>query len=308
MRDVRDRDAAVAEIAGRQRGYIGRDQLAEVGLGRRAIEYRVATKRLHRVFRGVYLVGHAVPPALAREGAAVFIAGEDALLSHTSAAALWGLFAERDNEIHVTAPRALRSRLGLRMHRTSELPAGQRRVRHNIPVTSAARALLDCTGVVSLAILERGMREAFFRGHATPSELRRLIANSHGRQTAPVKAIMAYEHGPAFTRSGGERELLRLIRAGGLPEPEVNVVVHGHELDFFWREQRLNLELDGKDAHRHRGVLDAVRDAELHGLLGIRVMRVTGRELARCPEGVLVRLARELAVSPCCAPRSVAGR
>jgi hypothetical protein len=68
-----------------------RAQLVALGVGSRAIEHRVAKGRLHIVHRGVYAVGH---PRLSREGrwmAAVLVAGRGAVLSHRSAAALWGV-------------------------------------------------------------------------------------------------------------------------------------------------------------------------------------------------------------------------
>ena len=110
-------DRAVARVAGRQRGLITRAQLAEAGLGRGAIAHRVAEGRLHRVHRGVYLVGHRVPAPLARETAALLAIGVGAVLSHRSAAKLWQMPvpAVRDVEVSLVARRAVfpprRSRL-----------------------------------------------------------------------------------------------------------------------------------------------------------------------------------------------------
>ena len=48
---------------------------------------------LHPDHRGVYAVGHAELPPLGREVAALLACGPSAVLSHRSAAALWGLAA-----------------------------------------------------------------------------------------------------------------------------------------------------------------------------------------------------------------------
>ena len=84
-------DREIAWIAARQHGVAARVQLTELGLGDGAVDHRVARGLLHPVHRGVYAVGH---PVLSRHGAwlaAVLAVGEGAVLSHRSAAALWGI-------------------------------------------------------------------------------------------------------------------------------------------------------------------------------------------------------------------------
>lgn len=83
-------EAAIALIAGRQHGYITRAQLLAVGLGRHAIAYRVEIRRLIQVYAGVYAVGYVRRTPEARACAAVLACGEKAMLSHGSAASLWG--------------------------------------------------------------------------------------------------------------------------------------------------------------------------------------------------------------------------
>jgi hypothetical protein len=85
------RDAAIAELANRGHGVVSRAQLTELGLGRGAIEDRVARGSLHPVYRGVYAVGHGLLSRHGRWMAAVLAAGPDAVLSHRSAAELWGI-------------------------------------------------------------------------------------------------------------------------------------------------------------------------------------------------------------------------
>jgi very-short-patch-repair endonuclease len=102
--------------------------------------------------------------------------------------------------------------------------------------------------------------------------------------------------GPALTRSEAERLLLRLVRAAGLPPPEHNVRVGGHEPDLLWREHRLVVEVDGYTYHSGRAAFerDRVRDAELLAS-GFRVLRLTWRRLVEEPESVVARLAQALA-------------
>src|SRR3954468_16157056 len=84
-------DRAIADLAARQHGVVAYWQLLALGVGRRAIQRRVATGRLHRVQFGVYAVGHAVLTWHGRCLAAVLSYGPDAVLSHRTAVGLWEL-------------------------------------------------------------------------------------------------------------------------------------------------------------------------------------------------------------------------
>jgi very-short-patch-repair endonuclease len=92
--------------------------------------------------------------------------------------------------------------------------------------------------------------------------------------------------------------LVALIRAAGLPPPEYNVRVLGLEVDLVWREQGLVVEVDGFTYHSGRAAFerDRIRDARLTAS-GLRVMRITWRELSARPHAVVARLAQALAVS-----------
>jgi predicted transcriptional regulator of viral defense system len=94
----------VSKLAARQHGVVEHSQLIELGMSKHTIGRWVRAGRLHRVHRGVFAVGH---PRLTPEGrflAAVFACGPGAVLSHESAAVLWGLRRPRGPRIDVTAP------------------------------------------------------------------------------------------------------------------------------------------------------------------------------------------------------------
>src|SRR5438105_4623447 len=95
-------DVAVAQIAATQHGNISRQQLLELGLGRRAIAYRLRSGRLHRLYRGVYAVGRPPTDPIQWAAAAVLACGQRAMLSHGSAMTLWGLWKRWDRPFDVT--------------------------------------------------------------------------------------------------------------------------------------------------------------------------------------------------------------
>lgn len=76
-----------------------------------------------------------------------------------------------------------------------------------------------------------------------------------------------------------------------IARPEVNQVVEGHEVDFFWRAQRLVVETDGHETHGTRAAFesDRAKDARLT-TLGYRVVRFTHRRLVHEPQTVVSTL------------------
>ena len=265
------RDLAVAELARRQHGVVGRGQLAALGLTRREIERWVARRRLHRVHRGVYAVGHL---ALTRNGrfmAAVLACGDGAALSHFSAAVLWGILEDRGQAIHVTAE-ARRRVKGIVVH-DSPLD-GERVRRHGIVVTTPARTIVDLADVVrKRRTLERAIDEAdYLRLDWTDAAPRK------GRRGSGLLSSVLAVHEPGSTRTRSELEerFIAFCDSHGFRRPEVNCSIEGYLCDFVWREERLVVETDGKRAHgtRRASRRDPVRDAELQ-IAGWRVVRVT---------------------------------
>ena len=149
----------VGELADRQHGVVSRPQLLELGLGRGAILHRLELRRLRPVHRGVYAVGRGGLSSSGFWMAAVLACGPGASLSHRSGAALWTIRRRGSGWIEVTAPRKLGGREGIRSYRASLPPDEVTRV-HGIPVTTAARTLLDLAAVVDRHDLRRALEQA----------------------------------------------------------------------------------------------------------------------------------------------------
>jgi len=186
-------------------------QLAAFGLGREWVRHRLATGWLRRMHRGVYLVGPLESP-LSRPMAAVLAAGDGAVLSHHSAAALWGLGPPRDEPVHVSVvDRDVRSRAGVRVHRSATHPADITH-RHGIRVTAPARTLLDLAPHLTQRDLDRAIEHAQIHHlastHSLGEQFRRYPKH---RGTAALRR--ATRSDPRLTRSEAERRLLELVRA-----------------------------------------------------------------------------------------------
>jgi very-short-patch-repair endonuclease len=281
---------AVAELASRQHAVISLAQLEQAGLGRHAVAHRVKAGWLRPLHRGVYLVGPLESPH-SRAMAAVL--ATDGLVSSYPAAVLWDWRPPREGPMHVIA--AGRSRAGIIVHHTALDPRDITR-RHGIPVTSAARTILDLAATERTAELERALNEAGLQRRVSPRSLNEQFSRyPHHRGTAALRKAIETE--PRLTRSDLERIALGLIRRARLPEPETNVRVEGHEVDLLWRDHGVIVEIDSWAFHSMRSSFeqDRRRDQRLT-TAGYRVIRITDRQLTDEPELVVATLTRALAL------------
>lgn len=295
-------DGRVAELAGRQGGAVSRSQLLQLGLGRGAINHRIATGRLHRRHRSVYLVGYVASGPLTEAFAAVLACAADAALSHHAAAANWGFRPPTSVPVDVTVHRGdARCHPEIRIHPVAaRLDPIDVRIRDGLRVTAPARTLLDLAGVLSERDLRWAVEEARVLRLVSPADLRSVIERHPRRRgTARLRAaIGTTERGPMLTRSEAERRFADLITAARLPTPETNVRIRGHEVDTLWRTQRLVVEVDGYAFHSGRAAFerDRRRDGDLQSA-GLRVTRITWRQLTQEPLAIAALLAQLLSAA-----------
>lgn len=271
-------------------------QLAGLGYTRSSASKANGVGRLHRIHRGVYVVGHRDLTWHGRCMAAV-LASYPSVASHWSAAWLWGLLRSRPGTLHVTCPRTRHSKRPFVTH-TADLPVEDRTIRDGIPVTSVARTILDLAVDSWPRTVGRWIERADELKVFDLREMRDLLARTKGhRGGAKVRAALdAYRPQRKFTRSGFERRFLEVVREAGLPEPAMNVFVAGHEIDAYWGEERFGVELDTYETHGSRLSFeeDRVRDDDfLHA--EIDTTRVTETRLDREPGAVIDSLRRHLA-------------
>jgi very-short-patch-repair endonuclease len=250
------REHSIAQIAARQHGLVTLEQLRAVGLTADACRKRLKAGRLHPVHRAVYAVGHARMTRERSWMAAVLACGPGAVLSHRSAAALWGLLPARRQAIDVTAA-GRRGRLitGISAHRDGALSERDRTRVRDVPCTTIARTLVDLAAVASVGELKRAIGEAEVRKLLKHRDLRELLARSRRRRGVALlrKCLTELDPLAGRTRNQLERRFLSLCRRARLPPPKVNCLLQvGDRLlepDFLWREQGLIVETDGSEVH-----------------------------------------------------------
>src|SRR4051794_34113200 len=206
-----DPAVAMAALAARQHGVVNRAQLAELGLGRHVVARMLKRGRLHTIHRGVFAVGHRNVTSDGLRMAAVLAAGQGAVLSHRSAAALWGIRESAPRQIEVTAP-GERRRPGLTVHR-ARLPEDEITRHAGIPVTTPARTLLDLAALLDEQRLARAAERAEALRLGSPTSLADLVARYPRRPGTPKirRLLEAGRIVETTTRSRLERRFLTLL-------------------------------------------------------------------------------------------------
>jgi very-short-patch-repair endonuclease len=244
----KDAQRAARRLAKEQRWAITRRQLLDLGFTDDAIVHRMETGRLTPVWAGVYAVDRA---ELSREGlfiAAVLACGEGAVLSHMSAAILWGLVRVRLHVIEISVPLNRNPRrAGIKLHRRKAVAA----TRHKgIPVTSPTQTLIDLALELNAEQYERAVNEAVNRDLVDPEELRaRLDEMPPQPGIRPLRKLLDRDT-YVCTDTELEQRLVPIARRAGLPRPEAQAHVNGRRVDFYFRELGLVVEANSLRFHR----------------------------------------------------------
>lgn len=275
-------NAAAWELAALQHGVVARDQLTALGFSPRAIEHRIARGRIHPVMRGVYAVGRPELSCRGRWMAAVLSCGAGAVLSHGSAAALWGIVGESGQavDVTVTGDPTGRCRPGVRVHRRQHLRPTDVTTRERVPVTTPVRTLLDLAIQLDRPRLERAVNEADRLDLVGPEELRVALGDYRGVRGVARLRVLLDRRTFRLTDSELERLFLPLAAVAGLPPPRTRQHVNGFRVDFFWPQLGLVVETDGLRYHRTpaQQARDRLRD-QAHTAAGMTPLRFTHEQV-----------------------------
>jgi hypothetical protein len=291
-------DPKIRTTAEGQDGLINSAQLAAAGLGPRDIEYRLKVGRLTTVHRGVYAVGHSAITRQARLRAAMMIAPDIALRLY-SAGEWWEFISPRTGNVHIVCPRCIR-RPGIVAVRQA-LPADELETPDDgVLLTSVSRTLFDLAAE-GRDTFESALRKAEFRNLTSLLSVPDLLERyPRARGAATIREVFGARLYLKPVESWLEELFLPFLASRGIEIPETNVTldVDGgrHRVDCLWREERLIVELDGRDSHARELAFesDRNRDGDLLAA-GYRVLRITRLQLERTPDLVERRIRAALA-------------
>jgi very-short-patch-repair endonuclease len=236
--------------------------------------------------------------------AAVLASGPGAVLSHRSATALWGIWGSGAGEAHVTVPRKSRSQRSIKRH-FGALPLDEITTLDGIPVTSAARAVLDLAADKGGPAAESALREMEYLGIYGPLSIPALLDRypKHRGAARVARCLERLEDDPGGrVRSPLEELFLPFLDAHRIPRPKLNAWLpvgdDRFQVDCFWPEARLIGELDDFGSHGTRRAMgrDRRRDRRLLAAT-FRVVRITAAQLRAEPTDVAADLLASLAAN-----------
>lgn len=285
-------------MATRQHGVVSYRQLRTIGYSEKLIKAEVTRGRLRQLHRRVYAVGHE---ALTWEGwcVAAVAANAPCVASHWSAAWVWGLTrSQPSGKFHVSATVRRHAKKDFYVH-FARLAEEDMTECEGIPVTSVARTVLDLAALDPTRTA-KDLKRCEDLELLDLREFEALLARTAGHKghSTLAREVGLYRPDPSVTRSELERRFRGLVRRSGLPEPAMNYVVGGYELDCWWEDAGLAVELDTYGTHGSRLSFEEDRKRQrVLGLLGVRLERVTDRQLASEPDEVLRAVAALLGAS-----------
>ena len=284
-------DKAIAVLAGRQHGYVSRPQLLKLGLTSKAIRWRLQTGWLIRVDAGVYAVGYVQRTPVARSCAAVLACGEKAMLSHGSAASLWGFAKHWGMPFEVTAP-SIRRRDGIKVHRCRTLSRWDITRQLGIRVTTPARTVLDNAPRLTGKRLSRFVNDALRTPYLHVASLADVLNRNPNHPG--TKRILPYVRSP--TNSPLEDDFLEFAKRHGLPTPTTNTYLLGYEIDVLYPRERVIVEVDGYEFHSDRDSFERDRKRDVVMLAAdVVTVRLTKDRMEQEPEEEAGRLRTILA-------------
>lgn len=296
----------VLQLALEQHGVIAVAQALELGLSMSGIQRHIRAGRWIRVHRGVYRLREVVPTWEQSLMAACLWGGKPAAASHRAAARLIGLGMDHAPTEICVAGAGKKAPRSIRLHRTGRLePVDVTRV-HGIPVTTAARTLIDLGAVASPATVEMALESALRQGFTSIWYLiERLDAlGRSGRNGVGTIRSVLRARDPRLVPTASELEsmLTVLIGQSHLPAPERQFSLYDEagfigRTDFAYPAHFLVLEAQSATWHlqRDRWLNDMERRNRLM-LLGWRVLEIPWVDIVRTPRKVIARIDTALRV------------
>ncbi len=284
-------------FAQRHHGLITQRQAIAVGSSRSAWYRALASGLFEALYPNVARLWGS-PPTLHQQAlAAVWAVGDDALASHRTSAALWGIERPETDPIDVLIPSRARHALprGVVIHRPVYLLDLRPQHRLRVPTTNPLRMLLDL-GAVDPEAVEPAMIAIMAAKVASPAAIRSALFR-HARRgrsgvTALRTALNAWLDDEVPPDSVLETAMAQLRQHFRLPEMQFHAIVAGYEVDFLITGTSIVIECDGWGTHgldRDQFEFDRVRNADLVAA-GCHLVHITWRRLRNHPESVAAQI------------------
>jgi very-short-patch-repair endonuclease len=297
-------DHRIGKLAARQYGIFSREQVLSLGCGRGFIQHHLTSGRWDRVAHNVFRV-RGVPDGWKQSLMAACLSwGAGATISHHAGAALRRLAGFEEELVELTVPPHRRGSGPGLVHRNRLLPVDVTTI-ESIPVTIAARTLIDIAAAAPPEAVEEALDDALRRGLVSIPRMRwRLteVAGRGGRHgVALMRALLDAREETGVPQSVLETKMLRTLKLRGLPRPSLQYPVRDGKrtiaiVDFAFLSELVAVETDGYRWHsgRTHWQSDRIRQNQLTAL-GWRVIHVTWDELRDQPQAVAETIRRILA-------------
>src|SRR5215208_2984515 len=281
-------DVRIRELAARQFDLVAAWQLVDHGATRELIRHRVKHRGWRVVHRGVYALSHS-PLTQQQRWLAVTLTARGSVLSHASAAACWGFRRPEGATETITRTGSGGSRRldGVDVYRSACLDGGTTSI-GPIPITTAARTLIDIAPGLTPRATARAFREALRLKTTTAEQVTATVAVHRGRRGTKILGGLGHRSLTipyGRTRSDAEALALEILYDAGVERPLVNAKVGGEEADLTWPKPRVIIEIDGPQYHRFPD--EDARKARVWRAAGYDVRRISSDLVYREPDALL---------------------
>jgi Transcriptional regulator, AbiEi antitoxin/Protein of unknown function (DUF559) len=277
-------DVVIGDVAARQHGVFTKEQAAAAGATDAVVKHRCRSGRWIRLRQGVYAIAGSPATWERRVMAVVLAAGEGAVASHLTGAALHRFPDVLADTLEVSVPPSRQARVrGIPVHRPGRLHRFDVSVVDGIPVTSFARTLVDCSVRLSLGQLARALDAGLIAHQVSLLAVERVLEGlppGPNRRPSVIRTLLD-ERGDE-TEQGESRPEMRVHRvlvAAGLPAPTQQHWVdvgQRYRLDLAYPAAKIAIEYDSWKFHRARTAFDGDRRRDrLLQIAGWTVLRFT---------------------------------
>jgi len=283
-------------VRSRLTGPVTRSGAAAAGIS----DWQLRHRGVVRLSRDTYLPRALLDDVTVRIAAVLLTAPPNAVVSHVTAATMWGLaipLQPEDSRVHLTVATgsAVRARADRAIHR-SPLTGGEVVERLGFRLTTPPRTWRDLAAVLTPAALLAVTDQLRAHQCGTGDVEAELRLRSSGRGAARARAVLAV--GDRRSESPMESVLRWLLHVAGVPTPELQYVIctasGEFRADFAWPDLKGIVEFDGA-IHREGGVF--VRDLRRQNALvaaGWTVLRFSGADVLGRPDEVVAEVFRAL--------------